>query len=266
MPPPYITVKTYERTGDYLSAKSLIYQFIAAVPDSSILYDKSVKQLLSLEKVTTDNYALLQTYFNSQTTIYAPSAYLLQYLSNYCKIESNDLQNAILWLEAQIENPVSSVDSLFAAIDIGYIYLLSEDNKASIQGKMSWLKPISQSSYETVRNNAIQGLIHGQDGNSPYPDNSSMPTIVLGKNYPNPFNPSTTLSFSIKSATHCKLEIYNIRGQKVKILLNENKTAGYHSVYWNGTDDNGRPVSSGIYLYKLTTPQRNLSAKMLMLK
>jgi M6 family metalloprotease-like protein len=256
VPPPYKTVKTFERTGDYLSAKSLIYQFIAAVPDTSILYDESAKKLLSLEKVTTDNYTQLQTYYNNQSTIYPPSVYLLQYLSNYCKIESNDLQSAILWLEAQIESPVSSIDSLFAAIDIGYIYLLSEDNKASVQGKMSWLKPVSQSSYETARNNAIHGLIYGQDGNAPYTDDNSIPTIVLGKNYPNPFNPSTTLSFSIKSATHCKLRIYNI----------ENMTAGKHSVYWNGTDDNGRAVSSGVYLYKLMTPQKTMSAKMLMLK
>ncbi|OQY40245.1 MAG: hypothetical protein B6226_00245 [Candidatus Cloacimonetes bacterium 4572_65] len=74
---------------------------------------------------------------------------------------------------------------------------------------------------------------------------------LIGNN-PNPFNPSTTISFSvISSSSFVKIDIYNIKGQHVKRLLNKQLHSGNHSVLWNGNDSNGNSVSSGIYFYKL---------------
>ncbi|MDZ4122284.1 MAG: choice-of-anchor Q domain-containing protein, partial [Candidatus Cloacimonadaceae bacterium] len=73
--------------------------------------------------------------------------------------------------------------------------------------------------------------------------------MSLDQNYPNPFNPSTTISFTIPASSHCRLDVYNMRGQKVTTLLNDNRMAGKHSVMWNGLDDQGSKVSSGIYIY-----------------
>ncbi|MCK4654930.1 MAG: T9SS type A sorting domain-containing protein [Candidatus Cloacimonetes bacterium] len=71
-------------------------------------------------------------------------------------------------------------------------------------------------------------------------------------NYPNPFNPETTISFSVtQTSSFVTLEIYNIKGQKVKTLVNEVLPAGKYSTIWNGRDSNGNRVSSGIYFYKL---------------
>ena len=70
-------------------------------------------------------------------------------------------------------------------------------------------------------------------------------------NYPNPFNPTTTINYSLKENSKVSLKIYNIKGQKVKTLVNEVFPAGQHSVIWNGKDDLGEPVSSGIYFYKM---------------
>jgi hypothetical protein len=70
-------------------------------------------------------------------------------------------------------------------------------------------------------------------------------------NYPNPFNPQTTISFSIPEESNIELSVYNIKGQLVKNLVNDINPAGEHSVTWNGTDDNNKPVSSGVYFYKL---------------
>ncbi|MDP8200630.1 MAG: FlgD immunoglobulin-like domain containing protein [Candidatus Tenebribacter burtonii] len=78
--------------------------------------------------------------------------------------------------------------------------------------------------------------------------------IILSNNlqcYPNPFNPTTKISFSIPDDSKVKLTIYNIKGQKIKSLLNDQMTAGEHSIVWNGEDDSGTKVSSGVYLYKL---------------
>lgn len=85
-------------------------------------------------------------------------------------------------------------------------------------------------------------------------------------NYPNPFNPSTTISFSIPEESHAKLSVYNIKGQKVKQLVNELLPAGEHSAIWNGTDDNGKSVSSGIYFYKLRIGDYEKTRKMILMK
>ena len=78
----------------------------------------------------------------------------------------------------------------------------------------------------------------------------SLETILLS-NYPNPFNPTTTISFSISNESKIAISIYNIKGQKVKTLMNESFEKGSHSIIWDGEDGTGNSVSSGIYYYKL---------------
>jgi hypothetical protein len=91
-------------------------------------------------------------------------------------------------------------------------------------------------------------------------------TTALHPNYPNPFNPETTLSYSLKQGENVRLEIYNVKGQLVRTLVNENKPAGTHKVIWNGVDSNNRPVASGIYYYKLTAGKYSDSRKMILMK
>jgi len=71
------------------------------------------------------------------------------------------------------------------------------------------------------------------------------------QNYPNPFNPSTTIKFSILNDSKIDISIFNIKGQKIKTLTHKNFTKGPHSIIWNGEDETGKYVSSGVYLYKL---------------
>ncbi|MEA2095659.1 MAG: right-handed parallel beta-helix repeat-containing protein [Candidatus Cloacimonadota bacterium] len=93
-------------------------------------------------------------------------------------------------------------------------------------------------------------------------------------NYPNPFNPTTTISFNLTTeyTENTEIVIYNLKGQKVKTLDCSNLFAAaskqlMHSITWNGTDDFGKPVSSGIYFYKLVSDGKNIaSKKMLLLK
>ncbi len=93
---------------------------------------------------------------------------------------------------------------------------------------------------------------------------------ITGKlsNYPNPFNPSTTISFELtaKDAKDAKIEIYNLKGQKVKILPISPSPSHTVSVIWDGTDDNNQPVSSGVYFYKLKMGKLEETRKMLLLK
>jgi molybdopterin-binding protein len=91
--------------------------------------------------------------------------------------------------------------------------------------------------------------------------------MELISNFPNPFNPSTTISFSVaQTSSFVTLDIYNIKGQKVKTLINDRFDAGAHQVVWDGKDDNNKPVSSGIYFYKLKAGNFEQTKKMILLK
>lgn len=85
-------------------------------------------------------------------------------------------------------------------------------------------------------------------------------------NYPNPFNPRTSISFSIPAEQNVELTIFNLKGQQVKTLFSGSIAKGEHSLLWEGKDDNGKQVGSGLYFYKLKTANKEISKKMLLLK
>ncbi len=85
-------------------------------------------------------------------------------------------------------------------------------------------------------------------------------------NYPNPFNPTTEISFALKDAQKVNLEIFNVRGQKVKTLVNNSMDAGLHQIVWEGLDDAGKQISSGIYFYKMKAGEYTATRKMIMMK
>ena len=97
--------------------------------------------------------------------------------------------------------------------------------------------------------------------------NNELPLINYDlRNYPNPFNPETNILFDLPESGQVKLEIYNIKGQRVKTLLDCYMSSGRSEMLWNSKDDNGKRVSSGVYLYRLQTPTNIITKKMLLLK
>ena len=95
---------------------------------------------------------------------------------------------------------------------------------------------------------------------------SIIPVTQLHQNYPNPFNPTTTIAYNLASDGPVTLEVYNIKGQKVTTLVNKQQSAGSHTIVWDGKDDSGRAVSSGVYHYRLRTNNNYVSRKMLLMK
>lgn len=86
------------------------------------------------------------------------------------------------------------------------------------------------------------------------------------KNYPNPFNPTTTIICELAESSPVRMDIFNAKGQLVNTLLNQDMLAGHHSVIWDGKDGQGRAVSSGVYLYRMSLPNKVMTNKMLLLK
>ena len=100
-----------------------------------------------------------------------------------------------------------------------------------------------------------------------YEGTNVVPTVfALKQNYPNPFNPSTTITYDVPEDTKLNLTIYNLLGQKVKTLYSGNQLAGTYHTIWNGTNERGQSVASGIYFYRLETKSFVKTQKMLLIK
>jgi hypothetical protein len=98
-------------------------------------------------------------------------------------------------------------------------------------------------------------------------DDISIPMeFALHQNYPNPFNPITSIKFDLPNAGNVKLVIYDMMGREVRTLLNNKINAGFQSVKWDATNDFGKPVSAGVYIYQIQADGFIQSKKMILLK
>ena len=98
-------------------------------------------------------------------------------------------------------------------------------------------------------------------------NNTIVESITKIKNYPNPFNPETKISFQLNKSGKIELSIYNIKGRKIKTLLKGLKNKGFYEITWDGTDANGKKVASGLYFNKLIFDDKTESLnKMILLK
>ncbi|MHB9010758.1 MAG: T9SS type A sorting domain-containing protein [Ignavibacteriaceae bacterium] len=97
--------------------------------------------------------------------------------------------------------------------------------------------------------------------------NSQIPyTFAVKQNYPNPFNPSTQIEYSLPKESIVTIKVYNILGQLVNTLVNERKIAGVYKVQWNGVNNLGQPVATGVYIYRVTAGENVAVKKMILLK
>ncbi len=173
----------------------------------------------------------------------------------------------------ELEEPFSFVTSVFFLNEeIGFFTSSGNQLAKTIDGGLSWqiidyptLSLSTNSSAYFFNEN--HGIIAGSkyilafDGSGNTVEEVSISNISNLNNYPNPFNPTTTIKFSIRNDSEINLSIYNIKGQKIKTVANNQFTKGNHSVIWNGGDDLGKPISSGVYLYKLNVNGKTKAVK-----
>jgi hypothetical protein len=164
------------------------------------------------------------------------------------------------------------IDGVYATFDEELLYLATGDD-----GEIAMVARLFPSSLTIglIDNSAefvIPAQINGHSRDLPVSSTSSedqsIPalSLSLGQNYPNPFNPTTQISFYLPENQTVALKIYNLKGQVIKTLIETKLAAGEHSFVWNGLDSEGEQVSTGIYLYRLYTPQQNITRKMVLSK
>ena len=152
------------------------------------------------------------------------------------------------------------------------------DTTTNLQGRAVGFV-LSGFSYHYIRDARAQGYLAREEhmfriinwlGNLWSPGLGSgpaVPTNSLLQNYPNPFNPTTTIRYSIAERGHVSLRVYNVAGQLVKTLVDEVQSpAAIEPVRWDGRNDAGQPVSSGVYFYKLIAKNYTQTKKMVLLK
>ena len=134
-------------------------------------------------------------------------------------------------------------------------YDASDITNPILQNEFRWNLQTSSIDFDgenLILNNWVNGITE-LDWNQ-FLTVNELPNIINDiflNNYPNPFNPSTTITFSIPNESKVNLSVYNVKGQKIKTLTKESFEIGSHSVIWNGDDESGKSISSGVYLYKL---------------
>jgi len=262
----YLLAKQQEEAEDYFEAEQTYKQIISIYPASE--YAKiAAKELLALKVKYDQDFAGLKLYYETEPNMQYDEEMtrLSEFQINCCDIKLEEFQPAISWFEEIIQNPPSIADSVFAVIDAGYTYLLMENSgRSQYVGKINDLKPESRIEYEEKRDNLMNMLFGDSE-----PDNE-IPSIIklaLFPNYPNPFNPTTIIPFSIPKESKIDITVYNIKGQKVKTITKDVFEKGFHKLIWNGKDSSGKEVGSGIYFYKLKVNGKDKSVrKCLLLK
>ena len=106
----------------------------------------------------------------------------------------------------------------------------------------------------------------GEDNVSLYESTSLPNKFMLHQNYPNPFNPKTTLEYELPLNSFIKITIYDLLGNEVKNLVSTNQSPGFKSIQWNSTNNQGEPVSAGVYLYSIEAGNFRQTKKMILLK
>lgn len=123
-----------------------------------------------------------------------------------------------------------------------------------------WVTAVDMSGLESDASSIVSAVLSAEE-------KMGMPTeFALKQNYPNPFNPSTQIQYALPTETRVLISIYDLTGRRVRTLVNEVQSAGHRSVMWNATNEIGRPVSAGMYIYTIQAVDFIQNRKMVLLK
>ena len=212
-------------------------------------------KLLDLQpNVTVDYYTRVVLEVPTALTLINETLYW-----NPCSFNPNNLGYVtgytVFW-EREVNNE-TVVESLSLSYDLS---VELSDLNLDYGDYTIWVVGDFEDNSQTEPSNQLNLSVVSNDNNNAEPF-----TRILG-NYPNPFNPETTIFYNLEQASKVELIIYNIRGQKVRTLVNEPQGKGKHQIIWNGKDDKNQAVASGVYLYRMKNGKFSSSKKMILLK
>ena len=205
----------------------------------------------------------------------------LSYFPNESFSTSLTIINSILWNHSNTEfefsvSPASEIDIKFSNIKGGYDgeNVIDADpmfcNQNLQDFQLGQNSPSVGSGTDGSNMGALGiGCIEGQDWENEFLslDKNVMPVqYTLHQNYPNPFNPATKISYDLPEASFVTLSIYDLIGREIRTMINSEQTAGFKNIQWNATDNLGKSVPAGMYIYTIQAGEFRQTRKMVLLK
>ena len=240
------------------------YKEIVTYYSESKFAELAIKNLYNLVEKHNKNYTALEIYLKNDPDLINNTTLkkVADHLAAFCNMSTGDYPQAIEYFESVIDNPGSVQDSLYAVIDATYAYLLMEVSQLKEEKNKKFLN--EQEEFEQL----VVSLTKHQGNYSENQGDQNITSIenLDSKVYPNPFNPTTTISFNNPTESKVKISIFNIKGQKIKTIANSTFTKGHNTVVWNGDDSNNSKVASGVYFVKITTGQASNIRKIMLMK
>ncbi len=259
-----------EESGNYLAAEAA-YRNVVANYTTDALASEALTRTFYCTQDGNGNFNSQGVYYRdlADTCSVAIIAKFASELEWRSLVEVTEYQDALDQCEAVIANPPSLADSVLAVIDVGFIYLAAQANGGGLDaldpvGMFPELKPSSYEDY-LQRKDELFALLHPTENQKD--ERTLVPMgYTLYKPYPNPFNASTRISYSLQDIRNVNIVIFDVLGRKVATLVDDRQAAGDYNVVWSGQSSTGDPVSSGIYFIRMETETGFQSAKMLLLK
>ena len=251
--------------GNYTAAEQTLQQIIVNYPLTQEA-GTAVYYLYNLENIDDQDFPGLIYYLeNISIVAETPLEKAAEKIITKSFMKDKDYITAIDRLETVINNSQIPDEVFMAMIDQGYYYLKLEESGYKAEPENCTVKTATLDEYQAkVRELESQFSFYPEEQ-----DQESVPiagNILSLTNYPNPLNPTTTISFDLASESNVSIIVYNIKGQKVTTLTDNHFENGSHTVTWNGTDENYKSVASGLYFYKLSSGKETQVKKMLLLK
>ena len=163
-------------------------------------------------------------------------------------------------LKASVTNPTGSTADDWSAVTATGPYTLGAGGSFTVNFALVWGETQADmlANAEAALAIDVDGLVPVADGVPAAP--------LLAQNTPNPFNPTTSIEFTLERASHVNLGVYNLKGQLVATLADRDYGEGAHRVTWSGMSDAGEAMPSGLYLYRVTTDERSQTRKMMLVR
>ena len=251
---------------EYTQAKTYFDSVVNNYPHTQFA-ESAMKELFALEQFLNNDYSTLKSFYQTNDSIQADTTLskLGAFLANKCEVRIENWQNAIDHYEDIIDNPETPADSIFAVIDLGYTYLLMENdtsNRSVAMGKYTEFVPKSEKEYREKVNYLLSLLPVKKNQSQQQIVNSSAEDGILSQNYPNPFGTTTRITYNLSAESNVQLKVYNYAGQLIRIYNERTKPKGIHYI-----DFDASTLQNGIYLYEIyINGQQESMKKMVIMK
>jgi hypothetical protein len=249
--------------GDYNSAKSDFLWFIHNYPNS-VQAQAAMKDLFSIEPNLDSDFAGLKDYYLTNDSVVANT--MLQslgiVLANSCDVALKNWQQAIDWYETCLTNPSSLADSVFAAIDLGDIYLQMQDSglKSTYIGQYPQYKPVTMAAHKANRNFLLSLLPDEMISDKLRTNLSKLAFGSMLQNSPNPFTSNTKIWYKIEKQADVAIYITDMTGKEIRKLVQGTKSKGTYVIDFVNTK-----LTPGTYFYTLILDGKKSDTKKMVL-